>query len=272
MTAFPTNFEDLDWQAWSPKLGAKYKFSEMVATYFSYSHGFRPAMLDDMCRNGNISKGFKLANPQLQPETADNFEVGANWHPFPAVSIEPSLYCTLGRDFQYFVGTGDSISTGGDNLKPILQRENVSQVRVLGAEITCSWRIIKQLSLTANYAFNDSRITAFDTTGWEAKDLTGKFLMEVAKHQAFAGIYYSSKILQASLVFNYKGPQYSDDENTQQTPGYNIFDLRIGRTFFNKLSASLIIQDIFDTRYYDSKGNISPGRFLMLNLSYQITK
>jgi outer membrane receptor protein involved in Fe transport len=122
------------------------------------------------------------------------------------------------------------------------------------------------------YAFNDSRITKFDTTGRTAKDLTGKYLMEVPKNQCFAGIYYNSRILQASLVFNYKGPQWSDDENTQQTPGYSTFDMKIGKTFFNQLTASLVVQDIFNTRYYDSKGNISPGRFFMLNLSFRFSK
>ena len=228
-------------------------------------------MLDDMCRNGNVSKGFKLANPQIQPENVDNFETGMNWKPVPQVSIEPSLYCTLGRDFQYFVGNGDSVATGGDNLKPILKRENVSRVRVLGAEISCTWRIIKTLSLTANYAYNDSRITAFDTTGHTAKDLTGKYLVEVPVNQAFTGIFYNSHILSASLVFNYKGPQWSDDENTLQTPGYSTFDLKVGKTFFDQVTASVVVQDIFNTRYYDSKGNISPGRFFMLNLAWRFS-
>jgi len=271
MTAFPTHFNDATWHAWSPKLGVKYHFNNKTDMYISYSHGFRPAMLDDMCRNGNISKGFKLANPQLKPESVDNFELGADWYPVPSVSIKPSLYYTPGRDFQYFVGTGDSVVTGGDNLKPVLQRQNVSKVRVLGAEITCSWQIVKSLSISANYAYNDSRITAFDTTGVIGKDLTGKYLMEVAKNQAFAVIYYNSEILQASLVFNYKGPQWSDDENTKQTPGYSIFDLKLGKTFFRQLTASLVIMDIFNTRDYESKGNISPGRFFMLNLSYRLS-
>ena len=272
MTGYPTNFDDETWSAWSPKLGLKYRFSKDFSLYLAYSHGFRPAMLDDMCRNGNVSKGFKLANPELKPENADNFETGANWKPCPAVSMEPSIYYTLGSNFHYFVGNGDSVATGGDNLKPILQRQNVSKVRVLGAEITVSWQIIKQVHLTANYAFNDSRITEFDTTGYESKDLTGKFLMEVPLNQAFAGIFYSGEILSASLVFNYKDSQWSDDENTQKTPAYSTFDMKIGKTFLNHLTASLVIQDVFNTRYYDSKGNISPGRFFMLNLSYRFMK
>ena len=269
MTQYPSSFMDVTWQAWSPKLGLKYRFNNIVDGYFSYSHGFRPAMLDDMCRNGNISKGFKLANPQLQPENADNLELGANLHPVPSLCIEPSIYCTIGTDFQYFVGNGDSISTGGDNLKPVLMRENVSQVRVLGGELACSWRFNKNFSVNASYAYNNSQITKFDTVGKAAKDLTGKYLMEVPFNQVFAGVYYSSRILQASLIFNARGAQWSDDENTTKTPGYNIFDLKVGKTFFNKLNVSVVIQDIFNTRYYDSKGDISPGRFFMLNLSYR---
>ena len=93
--------------------------------------------------------------------------------------------------------------------------------------------------------------------------------MEVPFNQVFAGVYYSSRILQASLIFNARGAQWSDDENTTKTPGYNIFDLKVGKTFFNKLNVSVVLQDIFNTRYYDSKGDISPGRFFMLNLSYR---
>jgi iron complex outermembrane receptor protein len=269
MTQYPTDFEDETWDAWSPKLGVKYRFHEKLDLYVSYAHGFRPAMLDDMCRNGNVSKGFKLANPDLQPENVDNIEVGGNWTLFQSVTLQPSIYYTIGNDFHYFVGNGDSVVTGGDNLKPVIQRQNVSQIKVRGAEISLSWRIFKSLSLNANYAFNDSRVTAFDTTGKQAKDLTGTFLVEVPRNQAYGGIYYNSNILQASVVVNYKSSQWNDDENTLKTPGYTIFDLKVGKVLFHQLSVNLVVQDVFNTRYYDSKGNISPGRFFMLNLSYR---
>lgn len=268
MTTYPSGFENETWHAWSPKLGIKYDISDDADVYISYSHGFRPGMLDDMCRNGNISKGFKLANPQLKPENVDNIEAGADITLFKKVILEPSVYYTIGTDFHYFVGNGDSVVTGADNLKAVLQRQNVSEVRVKGAEITASWQMTKHFYLSANYAFNDSRITAFDTTGRYGKDLTGKFLMEVPENQVFSGIYYTSRILQASVIFNYKSSVWNDDENTQKTAGYSTFDMKIGKTFYQKLNINLIVQDIFNTRYYDSKGNISPGRFFMLNLSW----
>lgn len=271
MTLYPSNFKDETWQSWSPKVGIKYFLNDKSDIYISYSKGFRPGMLDDMCRNGNVSKGFKLANPQLMPEHVHNYEIGGNFRPFKGISIEPTVYYTLGTDFHYFVGNGDSIATGGDNLKPVIQRQNVSSVDVLGAEITFNWQYNKQLYFTANYAFNNSKIRSFDTTKRIAKDLTGKFLMEVPVHQFFAGVFYNSSLLQSSIVYSYNGSQWNDDENTLKASSYNTFDFKIGKSF-KAFSANLIIQDLFNTRYYDSKGNISPGRFFMLNLSYHFKK
>ena len=267
MADYPTEFSDATWQALSPKLGMKYIFSKNISGYLSYSRGFRPAMLDDMCKNGNVTKGFKLANPQLKPETIDNYEAGADWNPAPFLSFQPSVYLSYGHDFQYFVSTGDSINTGGDKDKPILRRENVSGVRIIGAEISGRWQIIKNLRLVANYAYNDSKITSFDSPAGN-KDLTGKYIVEVPRNQAFAGIWWNNPIVQVTLTFNYKDFQWNDDENTLQTGPSNTFDLRLGHTFAEKFTVSATMQDIFNTRYYDSKGNLSPGRFIMLNLAY----
>ena len=267
MADYPTTFSDATWQALSPKIGLKYMFSRNINGYLSYSRGFRPAMLDDMCKNGNVTKGFKLANPQLKPETIDNYEAGVDWSPAPAISFQPSVYLSYGHDFQYFVSTGDSINTGGDKDKPIIRRENVSGVRIIGAEISGRWQILKELRLVANYAYNDSRITSFDSPA-DSKDLTGKYIVEVPRNQAFAGIWWNNRIIQVTLTFNYKDFQWNDDENTVKTGPSNTFDLRLGHTFADCFTISATMQDIFNTRYYDSKGNLSPGRFMMVNLAY----
>jgi iron complex outermembrane receptor protein len=271
MADYPTVFSDAAWNALSPKIGLKYSFSKKIDTYLSYSRGFRPAMLDDMCKNGNVTKGFKLANPQLKPETIDNYEVGTNWSPLPGISFQPSVYISYGHDFQYFVSTGDSINTGGDKDKPIIRRENVSGVRIIGAEIACRWQITNTIRIAANYSFNDSRITSFDSPV-ENKDLTGKFIVEVPRNQVFAGIWWNNRIIQVTLTFNFKDFQWNDDENTLKTPSSNTFDLRLGHIFAKKLTVSATVQDIFNTRYYDSKGNLSPGRFIMLNVGYGFLK
>jgi len=272
MTSYPSDFSDETWNAISPKVGIRYNFKSRQSLYFSYSHGFRPPILDDMCKNGNISKGFKMANPALKPESLDNLEAGGTFTLFNLPVLEPSGYLSLGRDFQYFVTNGDSVYTGGDNLKPVMQRDNISGVRILGAEITVTVPIMKSLSFLANYAYNDSRITRFDTTNSPGKDLTGKFLMEVPKNQAFAALIFTPRWLSSTLTCRYVGPQWVDDENTSKTDGFFTMDFKVSHTFFDQLTAGLTIQDLFNQQWTDSKGQMSPGRFFMMNLSYNFTR
>ena len=271
MANYPTVFSNQTWHALSPKIGIKYLVNKSFNFYVLFARGFRPPMLDDMCKNGNVTKGFKLANPQLKPETIDNYEVGCDWQPFAGVVFRPSVYYSSGQNFQYFVNTGDSINTGGDKDKPIIRRENVSRVSIIGAEIAIQWQIFKKVSLEAGYAFNDSRISEFSSPN-DDKDLSGKFIMEVPRNQGSAGIFWNNRIVQASLTCNYRDYQWSDDENTLKTPGYIIFDLKLGHTFFRQVNVNCIIQDIFNTRFLDSKGDLSPGRFFMLNLAYRFSK
>ena len=63
MMEYTGDYDDKQWLAISPKLGARYDLNHSNSVYVNYASGFRPGTLDDMCRNGSISKGFKMANP-----------------------------------------------------------------------------------------------------------------------------------------------------------------------------------------------------------------
>ncbi len=120
-----------------------------------------PPKLDDLTRSGKITKGFKLANPELKPETITSYEWGWNMNLSNKLNFQPSVYYSLGKDFQYFVATGDSVDTGGSSLKPVLQRQNISEAEILGAEITISYKPFKTLNIIGAYAFNNSKIKEF---------------------------------------------------------------------------------------------------------------
>ncbi len=268
ITSGSEKFDNNSWNAFSPKLALKYNLTTNKSVYISYAKGFMPPRLDDLSKSGKIRKGFKIANPKLGPEYLTNYEIGATLKFFESLSFEPSVYYSDGKDFQYFVGTGDSVDTGGDGLKPVYQRQNISNVGIFGFEISYSYQFSKKLRLSGNYSYNNSTVTNFKSKENE-KDLKGKFLIEVPKHMAYAGIYWTNKFFTSQLSYNFIGSQWYDDENTILLDPYQIIDLKISRVFAGNFHASLTIQNILDNQYIDRKGYRAPGRFIIVEIKYK---
>ncbi len=269
VTPFDENFIQSSWSSFSPKLALKYNFAKAYSIYISYSKGFMPPKLDDLSKSGKIRKGFKLANPELGPEYLTNYELGFNLKFIDKITIEPSVYYCIGKDFQYFVGTGDSIDTGGEDLKPVYQRQNIAGVEVIGAEISVNYRILKELHFSANYTYNHSTINQFNDQGDSEKDLTGKYLIEVPKHMAYAGIGWNNKYFNTTISYNFISSQWYDDENTILLEAYDMIDLLISKEFGKHFYASLTIQNILDNEYIDRKGYLSPGRYITGEIRYR---
>jgi len=268
MMEYTGNYEDKHWLAFSPKLGVWYDLYKSNSLYLSYEEGFRPGTLDDMCRSGSISKGFKMANPELEPEHLHNFEAGGSFKVTNYLRVEPSLYYSIGNQFQYFVGTGDTVYSTSSP-KPILKRENVSKAAVTGAEATVRITPVKWVELTMTYAFNHSVIKSFDTVQFVAKDLSGKFLMEVPKHRFTSMLSWRNKFFNSMLVYEYTGSLYVDDENLVEMPPYYRLDLKISRVFASRYFVALTIQNLTNNIYTDNKGNLGISRFFMFDAGYR---
>lgn len=265
-TGFPDptyeEYGESEWLALSPKISLQYKFEKFGRTYVSYSRGFMPAKLDDMVSSRKISKGFKIANPELDPQTLDNYEWGGSFNLMKGLVFETSVYYSLGHDFQYFVETGNYVDGNTE-----LIRENISEVEIMGTEVTLKYSPVKQLSLKANYTYNQSVIKEFDLEGYSGDDLIGKELIEIPKHQAFAAIFWENKYFNTSLVYTYTGEEWANDNNTAIIDDYSLLDFRISKMFKNHYQLSFDVQNIFDVQYVDKKQRMAPGRFMTLELA-----
>lgn len=265
LTSTIGNLPEDKWNAISPKLSVQYSFSEKSRVFISAGKGFRPPMLDDLCRNGNISKGLKLANPFLKPERLNSYEIGASWQIFKNFNVEPTIFYSLGTDFQYFVGTGDSIFSGS-KMKPVLMRQNIGKAEISGTELAFNWDITKNILFEANGSYYHSIIKEFNVTGYVVNDLTGKYLMEVAPYQANASIWWKNKFLNFTMGYHYKAPQWIDDENTIQSNSFSLFDIKISRTFKEKYKVSLSVENLLNTSFLDERGVLGIRRFMMLEM------
>jgi len=264
------------WGAWSPRISAQYRFSDKLRIYTMLSRGFRASVLDDLCRSGRIKGGFKLANPGLQPEYLTNVESGFDVKVSSSLVWSASGYYSRGKDFQYYVWNGQTIDMGfGD--RPVFVRANISEVEIAGIEAEIKWEASSYLTLFANYGFSQSvilnykRISENDTI-----DLSGKKFTDVPEHVLSAGLNWSNRILNTSILYRYNGAMYINDRNTldeillmTRYPSYSTVDLKIWKQLMESLKVSLSVQNLFDVKYYDSKYAVCPGRFVTALVTYQ---
>jgi iron complex outermembrane recepter protein len=275
-TSFMRGFEVPDmpvkhWNALSPRISVQYGWKPNHRVYAMYSRGFRPSVLDDLCRSGRIKGGFKIANPSLKPEYLDNWETGLDLNPLSKVFFSASLFYTLGTDFQYYVSNGQTIDMGfGD--RPIFVRANISKVEIYGGESEVKVEITPALIAFANYSYTHSVIRDYrKIADNDTIDLSGKYLTDVPEHIITAGITWTNRLLNSGVSVHYNGPMYINDQNSMdeillstQYEGYTTVDMKVGKEFMKHYKISLNIQNLFNKKYYDSKDAVCPGRFITM--------
>ncbi|MCX6277112.1 MAG: TonB-dependent receptor [Bacteroidetes bacterium] len=266
---FPRN----QWLQIDPKISAQYRFTTQSRIYVSVAQGFRAPNLDDLCRSGKIQTGFKIANPALKPESLDNFEVGADLLIFKKLHLAASVYYSIGKDFMYYVNTGDSVNMGYK--RPVLMKQNISRVEITGIEFDLDIEPTAWLSFFANYTFNHSVISSFHPNDpIIGKDLNGKFLTDVPMHKASGGLTIKNKFVNINLLWKYTGERYINDLNetdpyllTAKYPAFQTFGARLWHTFFKHLTAGINLENIFDTRFIDDRLQQNPGRMITIELT-----
>lgn len=270
------NQDDVNWGAFSPRLSLQFKPNGQYRVYASYSRGFRPSVLDDLCRSGRVRGGFKVANPNLKPEYLDNFEIGGDYKPLEWLRVAGSAFRSMGRDFLYYVSTGDSIDMGFGP-RPIMIRENISEVEIVGFEADFNASPLRFLNLFGGYAYASSKIVGYKPLAEGDFDLTGKYLTDVPMHSFTFGAYVKTKYVNAGLTSRYTGKMYINDQNayddwvlSNQLPAAFTIDLKLSKQFLKHVDISLNIQNILDKKIYESSLSVGPGRFIMLEVGAKI--
>ncbi len=272
------NIQKANWQAFSPKISLQYQPTKSFRTYIAAAQGFRPPILDDMCRSGKIRGGFKIANPLLKPETITNYELGATWQWKDKITLDASAYYSVGKDFMYYVSSGDSVDLGYTPLTPVFIRKNISGVEIMGIEAGFRYQIIPQINFYLNYAYTHSVVTKYLTPDTAVSaDITGKFLADVPKHSGSAGIRWTNKIVNVSASARYIGEMYINDKNeydntylmSDKYPDYILFDCKVWKLLWNHLGLAVEVQNIANHIEYDSKNQASAGRMIFGEISYK---
>lgn len=228
---------------WTFRGGLIFKPQPDISLYASWSEGFEPQ---------SVSSQDPAAGGPFAPVTGEQVEAGvklalANGK----VQANAAVYQIKRRNM--LQATGASID-GVDQLAPIGEVTSKGFELELAADITPDW------VLTANYAYNDARITA-TVEGQSLTNAVGDRFANAPKHQAglWTRYQFRSTGTAVALGSEYVGERLSIEG--QRVKPYVIFDASVIQQITPQLSLLLRIDNIFDKTYAASGFITRTGHF-----------
>jgi hemoglobin/transferrin/lactoferrin receptor protein len=214
-TPAPTEAEA---DAVSPKLGVVFAANDRVALFAQYARGFRTPPYSSV-NNGfsNATSGYRtLPNPDLDPETSDNAEIGARFSA-PRGSLSVTLFDNRYDDFIEQVALGVNPANGLLEY----QYQNLTAVEVRGVELAGDHRFADAWRVRGALAFIEGE-----------NDATSRPLNSIAPPKAVIGLDWlpGDRPFTAGLVLTYLDEKSADDLDrsaVQQfaTPSATLVDL-----------------------------------------------
>ena len=223
---------------WSPRVGLVFKPVPQASLYVSYSKSFLPQSGDQF-----LSLDAKLA--LLEPETFDNYEIGAKW------DIRPNLTATLAV---YQLDRSNTRSAGAVAGTFVL----TGQQRTRGVELGLTGRITPQWQTSLGYGYTDAMITQ-NTAAAPA----GRRVAQVPRHQfSLWNRYDVSERFGVGVGLYHQARQFATISNVTELPAYTRVDAALFVKLTDRIEAQLNVENVTDATYFPvahNDNNISTG-------------
>lgn len=234
----------------SVRAGVIFEPTPEQSYYFSYSTSFNPSLEQLVSTTGTS---------QLPPETNQGFEVGAKYELLNGnLSLNGALFQITKNNARTTNPDGTFSPTGS--------------IRVQGARVGFSGRILPEWQVFGGYAYLDGRIL-----NGTAANTTGNVPLNTPKDSANLWTTYTIKeTYEFGGGLFYMGQRYANNQNTVSVPAYTRVDL----TAAYKQPAyevRLNVFNLFNTMYYEGiiasdGGRAVPGAGTtgMITLNYRL--
>lgn len=241
----------------SPRAGLIYTPSDNTTVYLNYSQSFNPVDPNDFAEAGPV---------QLSPETGEQVELGLKQSWLDNRIMTTVAVYQIDKE-NLVIANPDYIEGENDATEPALI--NFGLVESEGAEFTLVGDLTNAISVTANYAYNDTRIASGET----ANTYDGTRLANTPRHQAGLWTRYAIDSIDSSVAFgvDYVSQQRSLDG--QKVKPYTVFDAS-WTTSWDDLQLSINVRNLFDKVYavsgFSERNGHFPGepREIVVQLSY----
>jgi iron complex outermembrane receptor protein len=227
-------------EALSTSVGVNYRWKDKKSLYANFSTSFETPALSELSANPQNTGGF---NPDLQPQRAQNYEVG-----YRVNTATDRINIAL-----FYLQTSDDLVPY--ELADFPDRtffRNAGTTNRYGVEVEYQRQLSQQLSLGGSYAFSDFRYASYVVNG---NFLSGNELPAIPQHAVSIVLAYSDKKVNTQLKTIYRGRLYTNDSNTATQDDFVVFNLSGSYNCeFNKstLIPFLGINNLFNQQYNDN--------------------
>jgi iron complex outermembrane receptor protein len=210
---------------------------------------FRAPTIYDLYRTYESSGRMIYSNPNLDPETILNYEIGA---------VQYFLGRRLKTEVTAFHSDIDNLIYSYTDDAGDSRKDNAGEASIKGVEISASAVPIDPLVIWANYTYNDSEITRQD----KDPEMVGKRITSMPDKTINVGANYTYNWLTLNLAGQYTGRIYKTKYNTDIPNVYKansttwlwetklVADIPYHPQSVKDLQVSLSVENLFDEEYY----------------------
>lgn len=249
-----TSYGSSSYSKFSPKLSLDYKWDDNTNLYVSYGKSFNPPILYQIYREGTSVLGNTIhSNPDLAPETIDNWEIGMKKKVGNKTDIHADVFYAKTTDAIQLVELDD------ENKK----YQNVGEAKTHGFEIAVSQKHSDNWTSYINYT-------------WQTGKINDDKNYDIPRHLLHLGTTFHKD----PWTVNVDGMFISDRTEAGMKSGhfkardaYFLLNLNTNYQFNKNFSMQFAIENVLDREYFDEDIStnhyyIGDGRTFTLSARY----
>lgn len=248
----------------SPKLSVERYINDTTNVYASYGHSFAPPTLYQVYRYGKVSKYLIKANPNLDPERSDTFEVGLKktWNKDTTLDVS-AFYVKTKDKIQYVTFKK---ANGEDDYKKYM---NAGTETRRGVEVELRHQLSPKWSVFGNYTWQMGELHTPALANTDLKD-ESKQNFDIPKHLFHGGIEYNSSKWNAVWDMQYVSAR-QDKETASGEYGsedsYFVANAFVNYKVSKEATVKVGVENIFDRQYYAKE--VAPDRTYSVGMAFK---
>ena len=243
--------------------GAVWRPIDHLSLRATWAQGYRFPLMQEMFIDSVMGGEYTYANPNLKPETSDNFEVGARWDGRWA-SVDAALFYNKTDDYI------TSVTIGEVNGVDASEMQNVSEATTFGLELAVNMRpfecgVAPYTSLTImRRKYEENGISTYDSG---TPDFTARY--GVKWNGSYNGLGLRSDLFALTRTSTDEKSLDPSSPGTTHLGGATTYNLTAGISFGPKKQYGLDVglYNITDKLYTKSGAIYEAGRFFTLKFN-----